>query len=608
MVKYIADPINFVEFTQTQPMSFIFRDHYFKLIETNHESWSPNFIFPNEDNLKLNYEALSYTYRVGAIFPSPTIMNADDSISEEDIDDDTRSAVDEFMEELVNTASDHHKTSTYNFIQEIATRHGSYDELMMSFALYFDVTPYNIRTGVVFKQNEDSYENEYQITIYAISHANFDKYASKMFNGTLNEFTLNNKIFDFKIRKIADKTEVLDHSPILSAKTTLHNNMKYGVKGIYSSKVILNNSLGPLSDIATKIENNSFVPMPFELKVDDNFNVPSSKNENDEDYYYNRNAILSQYGKYAYFIMPSAVLKKVQDVSESIFTNDGIMRCDSPDRSHLIKFMPSIRVQVAPHNTVKSLHITIDMMPSRLIFKGFTAAFNVTATSINNHTLRIALDDGYDGKEDNLDTIATCEAYNVFHHAFFSSYLNSKWNKLPLDILSGKAVPKMPFSYISFIASHSMQSKDEKAEWDDIQVEKYFSNEMWIVNFISTGRTKMFCPTIKDAKALRKKLDNNSMDVPSTDIFYPIISSPTLILYKSLAPIKKGKPFDIRKWDYFGICNIVYNDRPATDDITDKISSTDVLNWLYMSNPFIENETLNLIPITADLIIIRNPH
>ena len=593
MMDNMPKPIKFNEFKQTEPMSFVFKDHYFKLDHEEYVPWYPTFKLPNSPECANKYNSIDYTFTVGAIFTNAILMQKT-NIDEE---------LNDYMDDIMDHVSSSCDISTDILMKDIKNKGDMYDELLSHFALYFSAVPYNTLVKIVFNTDIKGYR-EYQLVISAIDKDEFDKFAAVTFPNQFSNVILNPRLFDIHMQKISGGEDPVRIEPVLRSEMVINNNMAYAVKGIYETRIQMSNNIEAFTKIATMVKNNSFIPMPFELKTDNHNNVATSSDENNKDYHFNLKCILMQYSKYANFIIFDKILYKLGGTASTSFANEVIS--DSPC---FIKFAYSINTIVKNDNLIVALRL----LPCRIVFTEFTAKLDIMSFSINSHRMEITFDDGYNGKDESLEWMMSTSLYNHFHHSFFSSYLNMKWDSSDnaFDNLSMEK-PKMGLTYISYLSSKPITNAKTAAEFDNIDIKSYVNcNHCRVIRFDSKSTPKFFCDNKYIANQVKKKI-NTTMNgsIKSQNIYYPVKSTPTIIVYKSLAPVRKGGMFDIYKYDYLGICNVSYNAMSIMankyHDTDERASLTDIINWGVISTPYIKSKRMALIPLSPGIIIIEN--
>ncbi len=615
MANYIAEPIKFTEFKQSNPTSFVFNDHYFKLKMINTFRWEPNFIMPSipEEPIDspITYSgAMEYVYTVGTIFTNSVLMQRTkiedilEDPSEEDKEAFKENLEDpDFIHDMTNSVSNKCKPTTDIFIKELKAKGTMYDNLLFHFAFFFDMVPINAYTKIVFNDGKI----EYQFVIRTVFHNQFNQFQSSIFPENFYTWMLNDKLFGFHLQKIyknAKDMEDTDFNAVHSARTSVISNPKYGVKGIYTTELILTDNIGKFNEIASLVKNRAFIPMPFELRVDENNNVPTSNNKDNVDYEYNRNAIISQYNKYANFIVLENIFARVKDITTTILENEDIDRCSFGEDYSPVKYaicMDISRITSPDYCTA----LTVRLVPCRLVFKKFTADLKIISHSINKHEIEITLDDGYAGDSEIPSIVSSDEVYNMIHHMFFSSPLNTRWGSTKAFI-EHTAKPRMGLNYIACLGSTLIKSPNDTCTFAGIERKRYTDSKgQEVASFISTAHTKFFCDSKNDAKRTIERIkEDNITELSSSDVFFPVISTPTIIIYRSFTPVRSGKLLDIHKYDFIGICNISYNHRnDDSNSVFDKVSSTDILNWQTIAYPYIDGKQLAIIPITNDLFL-----
>ena len=616
MANYIAEPIKFTEFKQSDPTSFIFNDHYFKLVTINTFRWEPNFIIPSipeePADSSITYSgAMEYVYTVGTIFTNSVLMQRTkiEDILEDPSDEDKEAFKEnlddaDFIHDMTNIVSDKCKPTTDLFIKELKAKGALYDNLLFHFAFYFDMVPINAYVKIIFNDGKI----EYQFVIRTIFHNQFNQFQSSIFPEKFYTWMLNDKLFEFHLQKIyksAKDVEDASFNAVHSARTSIICNPKYGVKGIYATELILTDNIGNFNEIASLVKNRAFVPMPFELRVDENNNVPTSNNKDNIDYEYNRNAIISQYNKYANFIVLENIFGRVRGITTAILENDDTGSYSFGEDYSPVKYAICVDISrvTSPDYCTQ---LAVRLVPTRLVFKKFTADLRVTSHSINKHEIKITLDDGYAGDSEVPSIVSSNEVYNMIHHMFFSSPLNTHWGNTG-DFINHIAKPRMGLNYIACLGSSLIKSPNDTCTFAGIERKRYTdSNGQEVVTFTSMAHTKFFCDSKNDAKRVIERIKkDNITELSSGDVFFPVISTPTIIIYRSFAPVRSGKLTDIHKYDFIGICNIVYNHRNEDNNsVFERVSSTDILNWQAIAYPYIDGKHLAIIPITNDLFLL----
>lgn len=610
MSKYISDPIKFNEFKQMEPMSFVFDNHYFKLESKVDIQWNPGFMmYGSDDDSYSSYAAVEYTYTVGTIFTNGVLMqrvNIDD-IVENATDEDEINFIeslndDEFMSDMMKTVSNECKFNTNAFMKELKEKGSLYDNLLFHFAFYFGMVPFNAYTRIIF----DGKKSEYQFIILATYNDRFNTFQNKTFPSLFKSVTINPELYNFHIQKLTQKSDIEEFKTVNRTKIDFLYNANYGTKGIYATTIEMVNEIDKFSKISTMVQNTAFVPMPFELKVDSNNNVATSSDEENKDYFFNRNSIISQYNKFANFIIFEGIFDKVKDLTTTFLENHGLHKYTPWNDCGSVKY--TICIDVLRNSFSDCLLIGIRLMPSRLVFSNFTADFKITSFSINNHRLEIILDDGYNGNDEIPSVLSSDEVYNSMHHMFFSSPLNHKWvNPEKMFSINLKDKAKMGLAYISYLPSKPIKEVDEKSEFNGIEIQSYVDcNSQKVIRFNVKSNTKFFCDNKIDAKNLSNQIKKTIGDViKPSDIFYPILSTPTFILYKSLVQVRNYGFLNIHNYDYIGIGNTIYNTHDK-ESLFDRVSSTDILNWQEFSYPFISGKDIAVVPITKDLNLLIN--
>lgn len=586
MASYKPDPIKLNEYKQTDPMSFIFRDHYFKLESVEDTSAPINYHFPGHENVA--YSAKEYTFTIGTIYTNKYLSK------ESDID----VVLDDVILDTMIDSSEHVcKTAKEGFIDDINKKNMVYDELMTHFAFYFNAAPYKASTKMVFMDGGMLY----QLVVIAFTKDAIEKFKKNVFNASFSNITLNPKAFSFRLRKLDDPCDVDTISPVASANIDIFSNIKYGMKGIYELNMKMAPSLGKYEEVISKAINRSFVPMPFDLNTDKYNNVPTSSDETNVYFEYNYRCINSQYSKYMLAVMFSGLFVNANHLLINIFTNDALDNSPS-----MIKFLFDMNLTVVDD----VLNIRMRALPTRVVIENITAKLDIRATDINNHEIDISFDDGYSGKTELLELAKRTQVYNALHHPFFSSHFNTKWVN-PDDVFDSTVggLSKFGFNYIAFISSDiiTSQSESKDARFRDIDISSTTNEDgIKVVKYVTRCRTIFLCRSMQDAKHL-KKASKWSGDVNPKNIYFPIRATPTLILYRSLEAVNKAGFLDIKKYDFLAVANVTYNGVDMWDkDVVDVIQPTDIINWGTITYPFINSKEMIFIPISPTLILIKN--